>query len=78
MKPTQQYNHAYGIKIKIKTNKDKHGAPPTKRFSLLGSLVARLEALPYLLSLTLTYPSVSHLIVASSSLYSPLNSKHPR
>ena len=29
---------------KIK-NKDKHGVPPTKRFSLLGSLVARLEAL---------------------------------
>ena len=30
-----------------KTNKntDKHGVPPTKRFSLLGSLVARLEAL---------------------------------
>ena len=26
-------------------NKDKHGVPPTKRFSLLGSLVARLEAL---------------------------------
>ena len=25
-------------------NKDKHGVPPTKRFSLLGSLVARLEA----------------------------------
>ena len=77
MKPTQQYNHAYGIKNKNK-NKDKHGVPPTKRFSLLGSLVARLEALPYLLSLTLTYPSVSHLIVASSFLYSPFNSKHPR
>ena len=49
MKPTQQYNHAYGMKIKIKiktNNKDKHGVPPTKRFSLLGSLVARLEALP--------------------------------
>ena len=30
---------------KTNKNKDKHGVPPTKRFSLLGSLVARLEAL---------------------------------
>ena len=29
-------------------NNDKHGVPPTKRFSLLGSLVARLEALALL------------------------------
>ena len=63
---------------KTNKNKDKHVVPPTKRFSLLGSLVARLEALPHLVSLMLTYPSVSHLIVFSSFLYSSLNSKHPR
>ena len=32
---------------KTNKNKDKHGVPPTKRFSLLLSLVARLEALAF-------------------------------
>ena len=66
MKPTQQYNHTYGIKNKNK-NKDKHGVPPTKRFSLLGSLVARLEALP-------PYVTSSRLISSSSIISFPLSS----
>ena len=46
-------------------NKDKHGVPPTKRFSLLGSLVARLEALASLRDLVVKQDGVPlfHVIV---------------
>jgi hypothetical protein len=52
------------------TNKNhtKHGLPPKKHFSLFTSLVARLKVMGYRVSLMLTYPRVSHLIVASSFL----------
>ena len=48
-------------------NKDKHGVPPTKRFSLLGSLVARLEALASLRDSIVKQDGVSlfHVIVVA-------------
>ena len=52
---------------KTNKNKDKHGVPPTKRFSLLGSLVARLEAFASLRDSIVEQDGVSlfHVIVVA-------------
>ena len=53
-------------------HKDKHGVPPTKRFSLLGSLVARLEALASTCDSYVSHPFVQNILGVKLFLQFPI------